>query len=152
MFKDADIAWSCVEKLIGRDRVCNRVRSRLCLSLGLVLAVYMLRRVSSNIRVLTFAPRMANISFLRAYGAMSKLVTIYVGTHLFLSIGDIVEITVEVRGEPLSPRLFCIPLAHAHVPGAILSYHNTDTGTYSPDGILVARRGERVWRGLLFFV
>ena len=86
----------------------------------------MLWRVSSNIRVLTFAPHMANISFLRAYGAMSKLVTIYVGTHLFLGISDIVEIMVEVCGEPLSPRLFCIPLVHAHIPGAILSYHNMD--------------------------
>lgn len=71
--------------------------------------------------------------------------------HLFLSISEMLEVKVEIRGKSLPTGLFFIPIPHASVPGVpvIIIYESTDM--YSPDSVFIVGCGKRWGGGLLFF-
>src|ERR1700677_4519770 len=62
--------------------------------------------------------------------------------HLFVGLGEILEIKLEVRGESLPIGLLIIPALHAYIPGLLVIIIYAVMGRYSLDGICIRRHSE----------
>jgi hypothetical protein len=64
--------------------------------------------------------------------------------HLSVGIGESLEVSIEICGEPLPTELSFIPVPHAYVPGAlVIIIYYAVMRRYLLDSILFGRHGER---------